>query len=174
MSRFNNSSDRARVTPFESPGSERTGFLHPFVLKVARGALVALSRAGDRVLARGAQALALAEGIVTAADAIVDGLDRLDGCAQPEAPAAVDLGQVLRVEELAERLARLESAVGRLEARHPARVVERRRSRVACPACSETTTEILEGVMPSSGWLNGLCAGCGSSVCIPESSEVLP
>lgn len=85
--RFNNSDRAPDVTAAESPASERAGFLHPVARRLARGALVAVSRLGDRVLARGTKALALAEGIAVVADALVDGLDRLDGCAHPPAPA---------------------------------------------------------------------------------------
>ncbi len=163
---FNNSARSADVTADDSPSSEHAGFLHPFARRLARGALVALSRAGDRVLARGSEALALAEGIVTAADAIVDGLDRLDECAQPKAPA-VDLGMALQVEQLAERVARL-------EARHPARVMERRRSPFPCSACGSTTVEVLEGVVPSGDSVPALCAGCGQPWYTHKTAEVLP
>lgn len=169
---FNNSAPRAAVTPSDSPSSERAGFLHPFARRLARGALVALSRAGDRVLSHGAQALALAEGIVTAADAIVDGLDRLDGCAQPEAPAAVDLGGVVLGEVLERRLARIESAV---EALAPIPVAEKRRSVHPCSVCGSVVVLVLEGAPRGPGdWFNGLCAGCRTFASAPPDAEVIP
>lgn len=169
---FNNSSRAPDVTADDSPSSERTGFLHPFARRVARGALVALSRAGDRVLSRGAQALALAEGLVTAADALVDGLDRLDGCAQPPATATVDLGQALRFEELAERLARLEATV---EALAPIPVAERRRSVCPCSVCGSVVVLVLECAPRGPGdWFNGLCGGCRTIASAPPEAKVIP
>lgn len=165
--RFNNSDDRAPVTPAESPASERTGFLHPVARRLARGALVAVSRLGDRVLARGTKALALAEGIAVVADALVDGLDRLDGCAQPPAPApaTVDLGLALRVAEL-------ERAVEQLA---PIPVAERRRAAGPCSVCGSYVVLVLEGAPRGDGdWFNGLCAGCRAFAAAPPSSEVLP
>jgi hypothetical protein len=165
--RFNNSDDRAPVTPAESPASERTGFLHPLARRLARGALVAVSRLGDGVLARGTKALALAEGIAVVADALVDGLDRLDGCAQPPAPApaTVDLGLALRVAEL-------ERAV---EALDPLAVVERRRAAHPCPVCGGRVVLVLEGAPQSpAGWITGLCAGCRTLHSAKPGSEVLP
>lgn len=164
--RFNNSDDRAPVTPAETPASERAGFLHPVARRLARSALVAVSRLGDRVLARGTKALALAEGIAVVADALVDGLDRLDGCAHPPAPvtATVDLGLALRVAEL-------ERAVEQLA---PIPVVERRRSSVPCIVCGGVVVLVLEGAPASGAWLNGLCAGCRTLASARPDSEVLP
>ena len=165
--RFNNSAARAPVTPAETPASQRTGFLHPLARRLARGALVAVSRLGDRVLARGTEALALAEGIAVVADALVDGLDRLDGCAHPAAPApaTVDLGLALRVSEL-------ERAV---EALAPIPVVERRRSSSPCSVCGGVVVLVLEGAPRGPGeWFNGLCAGCRTLASAKPNSEVLP
>lgn len=165
--RFNNSAARAPVTPAETPASQRTGFLHPLARRLARGALVAVSRLGDRVLARGTEALALAEGIAVVADALVDGLDRLDGCAHPAAPApaTVDLGLALRVSEL-------ERAV---EALAPIPVVERRRSNSPCCVCGGGVVLVLEGAPRGPGeWLSGLCAGCRTLASARADSEVLP
>lgn len=150
--RFNNSGARAPVTPAESPASERTGFLHPLARRLARGALVAVSRLGDRVLARGTEALALAEGIAVVADALVDGLDRLDGCAHPAAPApaTVDLGLALRVSELeraVERLAGPEVAWSG-ETGHP------------CPHCGCTRAERLCGAAVSGDFVYARCVEC--------------
>lgn len=158
---FNNSDRRADVTAEPSPGSPR-------VLPRRARALIegALGYLGD-----------LAQGLASLTDLARWGLERMDGSAPPAADRgpetpAVDLGITLRVEELAECVTRLESAV---EALAPIPVSERRRGVHPCSVCGGRVVLVLEGAPRGPGdWFNGLCAGCRTFASTTPDSEVLP
>lgn len=158
---FNNSGRRADVTAEPSPGSPR-------VLPRRARALIdtALGYLGD-----------LAQGLASLTDIARWGLERLDGSAPPAAAQdpkapAVDLGMALQVEQLAERVTALESAV---EALAPIPVAERRRAFTPCAVCGSVVVLVLEGAPRSPGqWFNGLCAGCRLCSSAPPDAEVIP
>jgi hypothetical protein len=71
------------------------------------------------------------------------------------------------VSDLAERVASL-------EARHPARVMERRRAPSSCDVCGSTVVEVMEGVGPIGDSLPALCAGCGQPWYAHKTAKVIP
>ena len=92
----------------------------------------------------------------------------------PEAdgPPTLTTDDVQRIAR--EAVIELVERVARLEARHPARVVERRRALSSCDVCGSTVVELMEGVVPSGDSLPALCAGCGQPWYVHKTAEVIP